>query len=117
MLTFLAINRSFGPMTSKENLGHRLGKGTSKGINTVSMEMAKEIQSRLFRTLNTWLLYKTERCKKTAPESVKSPTELGRAVNFMCSEVVSPSRNCCLMSLMALPKHSNQVEKELVFLA
>lgn len=30
MLTFLAINGSFGPMTSKENLGHTLGKGTAK---------------------------------------------------------------------------------------
>lgn len=51
-----------------------------------------------------------------APENIKSPTRLGRAANFMCSDVVSPSRNCwSLRSLMASSKHSNKAEKELVF--
>lgn len=30
----LAINGSFEPVTSKENVSNRLGKGTSKGITT-----------------------------------------------------------------------------------
>ena len=53
-----------------------------------------------------------------APEKIKSPTRLGRAVNFMYSDVVSPTtRNCCLRSLMASSKHSNKAEKKLVFWA
>lgn len=43
-----------------------------------------------------------------------NPLGFGRAVNFMCSEPVSPSRNCCLVLLMSLSKHSNLAGKELI---